>query len=518
MQFPSSVHDLRREHYAIAGIPTYLHTDWNAYTQIPPKGALCATIGRINAGEVEFFVGDGVHPYTALGKFGTSMDAVSSALALKADTAAVSSALALLKAIDAAANAKLEDTLNNYNSTGLSRGSLTSYAIEATVPKDCMLGGAYVVYGGMSITNEISEDIDDWGGLECVNTKTADIISNVGSGEGATPTMTQETAVIWEADKTFYVRAKFRVTNEVCTSVDFVFHGGKEVTSALQASPTINQWYTVSKVVSLPNGTPDTPVVIGLRHYYADGTAATDATLEVDMSEMVVVNLTAIGLNSMTVEQVDALVAEGAFAGAKDSVAMRLKSTDGSGGNPSYIYHEPVTLRRLASGVRDTVENGMLIRRVKEDGSGQLAEPIVVPGIGSGILAVFPGGKIKKEPALKDVAAYTASGFAISRTGFPIKTIESIGKIDPDTGAVHSIANGTAVVAENGLSFTHPDLVAGDIVELVYLWDYQGPVGENTYNYLKDPLVGYDESNSKYYRAVPTYNSGGTLTWTTSEV
>lgn len=57
MQFPSSVHDLRREHYAIAGIPTYDHDDWTAYLQIPPKGALFATIGRVNVGEVEFFVG-----------------------------------------------------------------------------------------------------------------------------------------------------------------------------------------------------------------------------------------------------------------------------------------------------------------------------------------------------------------------------------------------------------------------------------------------------------------------------
>ena len=89
MQFPSSVHDLRREHYAIAGIPTYLHTDWNAYKQIPPKGALCATIGRINAGEVEFFVGDGVHPYTTLGKvagsIGTPSDTAVASAIVKAD-------------------------------------------------------------------------------------------------------------------------------------------------------------------------------------------------------------------------------------------------------------------------------------------------------------------------------------------------------------------------------------------------------------------------------------------------
>lgn len=89
MQFPEHVHELKPEHYEIAGVPTYSHTDWNAYTQIPPKGALCCTIGRINAGETEFFVGDGVHPYTQLakvaGSIGTPSDEAAAGAIVKAD-------------------------------------------------------------------------------------------------------------------------------------------------------------------------------------------------------------------------------------------------------------------------------------------------------------------------------------------------------------------------------------------------------------------------------------------------
>gem|GEM_PF-6723790 len=54
-------------------MPTYLHTEWDTYDQIPPKGALCCTVGRVNAGECEFFVGDGIHKYADLAKVGGSI-------------------------------------------------------------------------------------------------------------------------------------------------------------------------------------------------------------------------------------------------------------------------------------------------------------------------------------------------------------------------------------------------------------------------------------------------------------
>ena len=187
MQFPSSVHDLRREHYAIAGIPTYLHTDWNAYKQIPPKGALCATIGRINAGEVEFFVGDGVHPYTALGKFGTSMDAVSTALALKADSAEVGAELDVISARELAYSAGVDQMFNRYNPTGIARNSLTSKLIESTVPVDAIQGGATVIYGGMTLKNwivdgDFAEGSELWEGGDSVLSFANGICSVTGDG------------------------------------------------------------------------------------------------------------------------------------------------------------------------------------------------------------------------------------------------------------------------------------------------------------------------------------------------
>ena len=74
-----------------------------------------------------------------------------------------------------------------------------------------------------------------------------------------------------------------------------------------------------------------------------------------------------------------------------------------------------------------------------------------------------------------------------------------------------------AVIAANGLAFTHPDLTEGDIVEAVYLWSYAGVLGENTYGYLKDPLVAYDTTDEKYYKIFPTV-SAGTLGWDKTEI
>ena len=100
---------------------------------------------------------DGVHPYTALGKFGTSMDAVSSALALKADAADVSAELDAISARELAYSAGIDQMFNRYNPTGLARGSLVSKLIEPTVPVDAIQGGATVIYGGMTLKNWITD-------------------------------------------------------------------------------------------------------------------------------------------------------------------------------------------------------------------------------------------------------------------------------------------------------------------------------------------------------------------------
>ena len=61
------------------------------------------------------------------------------------------------------------------------------------------------------------------------------------------------------------------------------------------------------------------------------------------------------------------------------------------------------------------------------------------------------------------------------------------------------------------------DICCNDIVEAVYLWSYAGVLGENTYGYLKDPLVAYDTTDKKYYKIFPTV-SAGTLGWGKTEI
>ena len=517
MQFPSSVHDLRREHYAIAGIPTYDHDDWTAYLQIPPKGALCATIGRINAGEVEFFVGDGVHPYTALGKFGTSMDAVSTALALKADTAEVSAGLDVISARDLAYSAGIDQMFNMYNPTGIARNSLASKLIESTVPVDAIQGGATVIYGGMTLKNwivdgDFAEGSELWEGSDGAVTFAGGICSVTGDGVSGEVGLSQETGLSYVSGMTVYVKAKFRVTNAACSSIDVALSGGNEVTTQMQASPTENEWYTISKVVTITNGTPDDPVLITLAASYADGTAAEGKVMEVD--QMILIHLDAYGLQASLVTDIDALLEAGYFDGEANVIAQRVKSTDAYGGNATYLWVEPITLRRNADGVMDTVVNGTHIQRLDEDGVA-LAEPVSTPGVASGILVLYPGGKVKLEPALKDTACYKDK-FEISRTGFPIASLESIKVLDPASGRYTVISTVGAVIAANGLTFTHPDLSTGDIVEAVYLWSYSGVLGENTYGYLKDPLIAYDATAEKYYKIFPTV-SDGTIGWGKTE-
>lgn len=518
MQFPDSVHDLRREHYAIAGIPTYDHDDWTAYLQIPPKGALCATIGRVNVGEVEFFVGDGVHPYTQLGKFGTSMDAVSSALALKADAADVSAELDAISARELAYSAGIDQMFNRYNPTGLARGSLVSKLIEPTVPVDAIQGGATVIYGGMTLKNWITDgDFADeselWEDGDSVLSFANGICSVTGDGVSGEASVKQITALLYETGMTMYIKAKFRVTNDTCTGVDAVYNGGAEVLQQMQATPAKETWYTVSKVTSLDSGTPETPLLVALVANYADGAAAEGAVMEVDSITMI--RLDAYGLQASMVTDIDALLEAGYFDGEANVIAQRVKSTDADGGNATYLWVEPITLRRNAAGVMDTIVNGTHIQRLDEDGAA-LAEPVSTPGVASGILVLYPGGKVKLEPALKDTACYTDK-FEISRTGFPISSLESIRVLDPASGRYTVVSTAEAVIAANGLAFTHPDLSTGDIVEAVYLWSYAGVLGENTYGYLKDPLVAYDATGEKYYKIFPTV-SAGTLEWDKTEI
>ena len=112
----------------------------------------------------------------------------------------------------------------------------------------------------------------------------------------------------------------------------------------------------------------------------------------------------------------------------------------------------------------------------------QLATSIVTTPLVAGTLYAYPSGTVHQEQYIADAGVY-ASGINITDTAFPIKTIESISKINYTTGEETSIDVATAVIAGNKLSFTHASLTDGDIVFFVYEYDLEGLPAEMQLTY-----------------------------------
>ena len=145
---------------------------------------------------------------------------------------------------------------------------------------------------------------------------------------------------------------------------------------------------------------------------------------------------------SWTKEQLDALPFE-YFEGTKSATATRIKVVDADDERPTYMYVEPLPLRRLPDGTRDTIENGAHIQRVSDDGLSALATPITTYGVATGMPIAYPNGTITLEPVLADVGYYTDK-FEIARTGYPIVSLETLSIVDIATGQLTPLDASTA--------------------------------------------------------------------------
>jgi hypothetical protein len=105
----------------------------------------------------------------------------------------------------------------------------------------------------------------------------------------------------------------------------------------------------------------------------------------------------------------------------------------------------------------------------------------------------------------------------ILRTTFPISSLETIRKVDFTTGQEIPLDISKAVIASDKLSFTHPDLVADDVVFFTYFYAENAPYGENTISYLDSNNVLKDSVTGKFYKVVRTV-ANGVLTETLTEV
>lgn len=84
-------------------------------------------------------------------------------------------------------------------------------------------------------------------------------------------------------------------------------------------------------------------------------------------------------------------------------------------------------------------------------------------------LTAFANGTVYFEKAIPEVSFYdSVNGCQVSDTKYPISSIDFIHKINIEDGSYVALDVSQAVIAGDGLSFTHPDLADGDLVD----WDY----------------------------------------------
>lgn len=144
----------------------------------------------------------------------------------------------------------------------------------------------------------------------------------------------------------------------------------------------------------------------------------------------------------------------------------------------------------------------------------QLATPIEIPIQTSGSLVSYPSGTVYIELFVADAGIYTDK-LTVLHHDLPIKRIEKLSKIDFLTGVETELDASQAVIAEDKLSFTHPGLVAGDIVFFTYEYNKEGTIPEAEIEYYDSRVVVQDSVNGKFYKwAVAVANGVPSITLT----
>jgi hypothetical protein len=137
----------------------------------------------------------------------------------------------------------------------------------------------------------------------------------------------------------------------------------------------------------------------------------------------------------------------------------------------------------------------------------QLATPIEIPIQTSGSLVSYPSGTVYIEPYVADAGIY-ADKMEVLYSDLPIKALEKISKVDFATGLEIELDITAALIAEDKLSFTHPNLTSGDIVFFTYEYDRESTEGETEIEYYDSRYVIIDSVTGKIYKWQITVANG----------
>ena len=143
-----------------------------------------------------------------------------------------------------------------------------------------------------------------------------------------------------------------------------------------------------------------------------------------------------------------------------------------------------------------------------------LATPVITPISYGGVLNSAENGTVYHEPIIADAGVYDTK-MDILLTDYPIATIEEIIKYENGVNTYLNVAS--AVVASDGLSFTHPDLADGDLVLFTYAYDKESTNGNITATFYDSNVVKIDTVTGKAYK-IEDVVTNGVLTRTLTEV
>lgn len=414
--------------------------------------------------------------------------------------------------------AKLEKELQNYKSTMANinvnqevKQSVSGYGV-VSLPKNASNGQVRASVKGLTATNLTKNGVGHWDTVgvntqkETTTTLSGEAIKIIATASTVSSSRISSKDMIYinTGDKIYY---RFYAYGEKVFRPNF---RGSDFDGSVSVPTIPNEWTKVEGFVTA-NNTIDAPALI-----YPANSVFGDAVLMEQgdyliVDNIVVLNLTQLGLENKTVEEMEKMFPS-YFDSTKSTVsASRLKSVDKDGIQESTQYLPNVgELRSLPNGVRDEIKvssgKGEHIKRVS-DTMEELAEPITTPIEVSGNLISYPSGTVYVEKVLPVAGIYTDE-ITIAHTDFPISSLDKISKIDFATGVETQLDVSKAVVATDKLSFTDTDLTSGDIVFFEYFYANESTQGELELEYYDSRHVLKDSVTGKFYKIIPTVANG----------
>ena len=228
------------------------------------------------------------------------------------------------------------------------------------------------------------------------------------------------------------------------------------------------------------------------------------------IDDVVVLDLTAHGLDSLTASQVDALVAAGYFDGTKTFSGVGcLVSKDSAEAETGRMYFKTTPMYSNAT-AKDilTYSGGKYYHTHNVDSDGvAIAEPYDTEVETNGQIICLSEGTVEYQPYFPDIGIYTDK-FTLTKA---ITAVKELYKYGSET----LIAD--AVIAVDGLSFTSASLTAGDLAYGVF--EFDEPLRPlMTIKSRNDDATVVDTFTGTVYTFRPVVTNGVVASWALTEV